>query len=182
MDISKTASPSTTSIWKNIEHWITVVMDQIRWPAAIALFGMALLTTVDVIGRYVFDKPIKGNSEIQELIMVLIIFLGAGYCTIMRRHATADAIVVHFGRRLRASTDTITWFLSTITFGFISWQVTLWGLSQIANPTRVSVVLFIEHAPFIMVSALGCAAISLGSLINFIKAFYAAIGKGGDQQ
>jgi TRAP-type C4-dicarboxylate transport system permease small subunit len=154
-----------------VERGLTEVLDKIRWPGAITLFLMALLTTADVIGRYIFLKPILGNSEIQQVMMVTIIFLGLGYCTIKARHANADIVISHLSERLKAILGSITWFLSAAIFGLISWQVTQWGWSEVLSPTRVSQLLLIRHGPFIMVAAFGCIAICLGSLVNFFHSF-----------
>jgi TRAP-type transport system small permease protein len=150
-----------------IEHWLTEVLDKIRWPAAIILFLMALLTTADVIGRYIFSKPILGNSEIQQDMMVIIIMLAMGYCTIKARHANADILITHLSKRMRAILGSITWFLSAGIFGLISWQITQWGWSEIMSPTRVTQLLLIQQSSFIMIAAFGCIAICLGSLVNF---------------
>ena len=152
----------------NLERGLNQVLDKIRWPGAITLFLMALLTTADVIGRYVFLKPIFGNSETQQMMMVIIIFLGVGYCTIKARHANADIVITHLPQRAQAILGAITWLLSAAIFGLISWQVTRWGWSEVLSPTRVSQLLIIKQGPYIMVSAFGCIAICLGSLVNFI--------------
>jgi len=166
------ASKKSSSIGRrlDIERWLIEVTDKIRWPAAVALLLMGLLTTADVIGRYVFLNPIPGNSEIQELMMVVIIFLAMGYCTLQARHASADIIVSRVSRRARAILGSITWFLSAAIFGLIFWQVTGWGWSEILSPTRVTMLLLIKEGPFILVSAFGCLAICLGSLVNFFHA------------
>jgi TRAP-type C4-dicarboxylate transport system permease small subunit len=153
-----------------IEHWLNEIMDKIRWPAAIVLFLMGLLTTADVIGRYVFLKPILGNSEIQELMMVVIIFLAMGYCTLKARHASADIVITHVSKRTQAILGSITWFLSAAIFALISWQAMRWGLKEIQSPSRVTMLLLIKEGPFILISAFGCLAICLGSLVNFVNA------------
>lgn len=153
----------------DLEYWLTEVMDKIMWPAAIVLFLMALLTTVDVIGRYIFLKPILGNNEYQQLMMVIVVFLAMGYCTIKARHANADVVIVHLSKRTQAILGIITWSLSAMIYGLISWQVTGWGWSEILSPTRFTYLLSINEAPFILVAAFGCFTIFLGSLVNLFR-------------
>jgi TRAP-type C4-dicarboxylate transport system permease small subunit len=152
-----------------IERAIDLVLDKIRWLAAGLLFLMGLLTTVDVIGRYVFHKPIKGNIDIQELMMVVIIFLGVGYCTLKERNASADVVLSRLARHTRAILGVITWFLCTAIYGLISWQITKWGLSEISSPTRASYLLAIKQWPYISVAALGCITVCVASLANFFR-------------
>lgn len=152
-----------------IERVLTEIQDKLRWPAAVLLFLMALLTTVDVIGRYVFSKPIKGNIDIQEMMMVLIIFLGVGYCTIKERQTNADVLISRLPKRTRAITGTVTWFLCTVTFGLIAWQITRWGIGELISPTRATYLLAIKQGPYIMVAALGCILVCISSLVNFFR-------------
>ena len=44
--------------------------------AAAILFAMMVLTTVDVVARYVFNRPLRGAFEITELLLVVLIFAG----------------------------------------------------------------------------------------------------------
>jgi TRAP-type C4-dicarboxylate transport system permease small subunit len=152
-----------------LKQGLTQFLDKIRWPAAILLLLMALLTTADVIGRYIFLKPIVGNSEIQQLMMVVIIFLSMGYCTLKARHANADIVISHLSKHMQAILGSITWFLSAAIFGLIAWQVAQLGWGEMKSPTRVTMLLLIEQGPFIMIAAFGCLAICLGSLFNFFQ-------------
>ncbi|MDD5702018.1 MAG: TRAP transporter small permease [Dehalococcoidales bacterium] len=168
MKVSK--SQSTVGRWLDLEHWLNEFMDKIRWPAAIVLLLMALLTASDVIGRYILSKPILGNNDIQQLMMVVIIFLSMGYCTLKARHASADIVTSRLSRHTRAILGSITWFLSALIFVIISWQVTEWGWNEMFSPTRFTILLSIKEGPFILVAAFGCFSIFLGSLVNFIRA------------
>ena len=44
--------------------------------ASAILFAMMLLTTVDVVARYVFNRPLRGAFEVTELLLVVLIFAG----------------------------------------------------------------------------------------------------------
>ena len=152
-----------------IERAIDEVLDKLRWPAAGLLFLMGLLTVVDVVGRYVFLKPVKGNIDIQELMMVVIIFLGVGYCTLKGRHANADVIISRLSGHTQAILSIITWLLSAVIYGLISWQITKWGLGEISSPTRASYLLAIKQGPYILVAALGSITVCVASLANVFR-------------
>ena len=44
--------------------------------AAVLLFCLMALTTADVVGRYIFNWPIRGAFEITELLLLTLIFAG----------------------------------------------------------------------------------------------------------
>ena len=44
--------------------------------AAVLLFGLMAVTTVDVIGRYIFNWPLRGGFELTELLLLTLVFAG----------------------------------------------------------------------------------------------------------
>src|SRR5262245_52247681 len=60
--------------------------------AAILLFCLMLLTTVDVIGRYIFNWPIRGAFETTELLLLALIFAGLPLASRADEHVTLDFI------------------------------------------------------------------------------------------
>ena len=44
--------------------------------ASAILLGMMALTVVDVIARYVFNRPLRGAFEVTELLLLVLIFAG----------------------------------------------------------------------------------------------------------
>ena len=67
--------------------------------AAILLFGLMALTTVDVIGRYVFNRPLRGAFEVTELLLLTLIFAGLPLASRAGEHVTLDFIDQLLGRR-----------------------------------------------------------------------------------
>ena len=53
---------------------------------------MMVFTTLDVFLRYVFNSPIKGNYEFQEIMVVCVAFLGLSYVQSQRLHIVMDLL------------------------------------------------------------------------------------------
>jgi TRAP-type C4-dicarboxylate transport system permease small subunit len=60
--------------------------------AAVLLFGLMLITTADVIGRYIFNWPLRGAFEITELLLLALIFAGLPLVSRADEHVTLDFI------------------------------------------------------------------------------------------
>ena len=58
---------------------------------AIGVLLMAVNTIANVVGRFVFQHSIFFTEEVNSMIIVLITFLGLGYCTRMARHIRMTA-------------------------------------------------------------------------------------------
>jgi len=56
--------------------------------AGVSLLAMALLTFIDVFGRYGFNQSIFGAAEMVEMLMVLCIFSGLVLVTSANQHIT----------------------------------------------------------------------------------------------
>ena len=53
---------------------------------------MMLLTVVDVVARYVFNRPIRGAFEVTELLLLVLIFAGLPLVSYADEHAVMDFI------------------------------------------------------------------------------------------
>jgi TRAP-type transport system small permease protein len=60
--------------------------------ASAILLAMMLLTVLDVVGRYVFNRPVRGAFEITELMLVVLIFAGLPLVSYADEHAVMDFI------------------------------------------------------------------------------------------
>lgn len=58
--------------------------------AATVLFAMMMLTSVDVLLRYVFNAPLRGAFEVTELLMAVLIFCGLPLVSRRDEHVTVD--------------------------------------------------------------------------------------------
>jgi TRAP-type C4-dicarboxylate transport system permease small subunit len=69
--------------------------------ASAILFGMMLLTFVDVVGRYLLNRPVRGGFEITELALLVLIFAGLPLVSRADEHVTMDFIDRLLGPRAR---------------------------------------------------------------------------------
>jgi TRAP-type C4-dicarboxylate transport system permease small subunit len=60
--------------------------------ASAILLAMMLLTVVDVVGRYVLKRPVRGAFEVTELMLVVLIFAGLPLVSYSDEHAVMDFI------------------------------------------------------------------------------------------
>ena len=60
---------------------------------------MMLLTFADVVGRYVFSRPVRGAFEVTELMLVVLIFAGLPLVSWANEHALMDFIDRLLGAR-----------------------------------------------------------------------------------
>src|SRR5262245_66397558 len=69
--------------------------------AAVLLFCLMMLTTADVVSRYIFNWPIRGAFETTELLLLTLIFAGLPLASRADEHVTLDFIDMPLSDRCR---------------------------------------------------------------------------------
>ena len=134
--------------------------------ASAILFGMMALTFVDVVARYVFNRPIRGAFEVTELLLLVLIFAGLPLVSHADEHVTMDFIdrwLAPRARRLHASA--IHLLVAALMF-FMTWQVWI-KAGRISSYGDATDVLRIVYGPFVYFMA---AMILLAGAIHLYKA------------
>ncbi len=140
---------------------------------AVAMLAvLMLLGASDVIGRYFFNKPIKGTLEISEILLAGIVLFGLAYTSSVGGHVRVDTFVLLFSPRLQAIVGCIVSFLSLIIFFLIGWQGAELALQSWERHRSID-VFFIPIAPFQLFVSIGALAVCLELIVqirNFIFA------------
>ncbi|MSO66644.1 MAG: TRAP transporter small permease [Pseudolabrys sp.] len=89
--------------------------------AAVIIFLLGFLVCADVIGRAVFNSPVKGTPEIVSMSIVIICFLLAGYSVQSGGMICTDVFSGMFGLRGLAFAQLLSAVLGIVFFGFIVW-------------------------------------------------------------
>ncbi|OLS33583.1 TRAP transporter small permease [Bacillus sp. MRMR6] len=65
-------------------------LNLIEWLVSIFLITIVLVNFFNVIGRYLFHKPIFWSDQISTLLLVWIVFLGSALATASKSHMVID--------------------------------------------------------------------------------------------
>jgi TRAP-type C4-dicarboxylate transport system permease small subunit len=135
--------------------------------AAGVLLAMMLLTFVDVVGRYVFNRPLRGGFELTELALLVLIFAGLPLVSHADEHVTMDFIDRLLGPRGRLRLERAIDALCAALFLFGAWLVWL-KADRIWEYRDATDVLRIVYGPFVYFMA---AMIALTGAIHLHKVF-----------
>jgi len=90
--------------------------------AAVLIITIMILTTTDVIARYIIGSPLKGGVEISEILFLSAVYLGLSYTQLFREHVGVDLFISHFSPTTRRVLETIMLFLALILYGLLAWR------------------------------------------------------------
>ena len=121
--------------------------------ASAILFAMMLLTVVDVVLRYVFNRPIASAFELTELMLVVLIFAGLPLVSLANEHAVMDFIDRLFGARGQRRFEALVHALSAAFMFLLTWLVWLkadkvWAYRDATDVLRV------VYGPFVYFMAI----------------------------
>lgn len=115
---------------------------------AVIMFFMMVLTFIDVVGRQGFDAPVSGGSELTEIALGYVVYLGLPLVCIRREHITIGLLSGLFKGRVLQVQHVILNLIFTATTFIWARQVWIQGESlQEANSEFM--FLQIDIAPFV---------------------------------
>jgi TRAP-type C4-dicarboxylate transport system permease small subunit len=135
--------------------------------ASAILLAMMALTVVDVVGRYVLSRPVRGAFEVTELMLLVLIFAGLPLVSFADEHAVMDFIDRVLGARGQRAVRHAVQVVCAAFMFWLAWLVWLkadriWGYRDATD------VLRILYGPFVYFMAVACA---LAGVIHLGKAF-----------
>jgi TRAP-type C4-dicarboxylate transport system permease small subunit len=144
--------------------------------AAVILVAMMFLAAMDVLLRYLFNRPISGAMELTEYMMVILVSLGLAYCAFVKGHVSVEVLTSRFSSKVQAVLNCITYFLSFGFFSLITWQ-SIKYIRLMFKSHLISAVLHIPAFPFIAMLSLGSLAFSLVLLADFLDYLSQVVNK-----
>ncbi len=152
----------------------------LHYIAAAGLLVLMMLQVANMIGRYFFNSPLQGTTDLGSFMLLVIAALGLGWAALERRHIQVGLVMDLLPKRVQLVTDTIMLTICCAVAAFVSYVNILAGITW---PARTSSVLNIPWAPFRYILGGGFAVLAVCALITLIENFRNLGGtKGGGHE
>jgi len=142
-----------------------------RWLNAAGLgifFLMMCLTFIDVILRYIFNRPIMGVKEYTEVMLVLLIAFTIGYTYEKKGHVTISIITNSLKDKARLVLSTIITIIGIALFVIVCWRCIEQLLFFISQNKQHGTAIYITAAPFQAAMVLGTLVLLLLIVRDFL--------------
>ena len=139
-----------------------------RWMGYLssALVIILMLDVVaDICGRYFFNAPILGASELATLMMAIIVFSALAWAALSEKHIKVDLVMQRFPPRVQAVVNSITLLLALGIFSVITWQSAL----EATEVHDVTSLLRVSHTPFYWIMMVGFGVFCISIIVLLIK-------------
>ena len=141
----------------------------LNWISAASILAIMIIVCINVIGRSMFGMPFKGTVDVVSLLGAVAIAGSIAHTQAVKGHIRISLFVERLPQRMQGIMDASVYCLSLALFGLITWQSILFAMHN-QEVGELSEVLKIPIAPFAATVSLGCMALTLILLIDFIHA------------
>lgn len=90
--------------------------------SAILLSFMMIVTTVDVVLRYVFGSPLPGIFSLCQMVMVGVVYFAVAFVQQQKGHVRVDVVIDRLAGNPRAVMEIATLLVALAAFGMMFWK------------------------------------------------------------
>ncbi|MDD9855132.1 MAG: TRAP transporter small permease [Gammaproteobacteria bacterium] len=120
--------------------------------AALLLLLLMFITVVDVIGRYVFNQPLAGSSELTEICLSMIIFAAFPLLCRNNDHIAVDLLENRFSAQFKRLRDRVVQVVVSVCLLTLTYGLFLLGM-RARRDVLVTEILELPNAVFLFVMA-----------------------------
>jgi TRAP-type C4-dicarboxylate transport system permease small subunit len=106
--------------------------------AGLIMLVLTCLTAIDVLLRFLLNKPIPGLYELSELMLIGIVFLSIAYVQARKEHLRIDVLASKFPSKVQFILNIFGYLAGVFVFlliawrsGYIAWQA--WALGDYSS-------------------------------------------------
>lgn len=148
---------------KRLRTFERVFRGILGFAAGTLLVGIVLINVIDVVGRALYDSPLRGSYELTQLAIVGSVFLGLAFTESTRSHIKVDLLYEWLRPKYRLVVDLIAGLFTLIVITTLGWQLVGYaGLLQ--DGGRVTGVLEIPLSFVVWLAVIGTVAYFLAAL------------------
>ena len=138
------------------------------WVAAIVLFALMAMTCVDVVGRFFFNAPLDGATELTQLMMGVIVFAILPTVCYREEHVSVDLLDLWMPSRWINRRQCILNGLMAVMLAFVAWRVWI-SADFMVEYGDATEFLGIPYAPITYFIAIMNGAAAIAFLFNALR-------------
>jgi TRAP-type C4-dicarboxylate transport system permease small subunit len=161
-----------------IVNTIHMICKMLKWVSGFAILAMAVLSTIDVIARYIFKSPVSGTMEMVQVLMNVFVYAGLGMAVYMGKLISVPVLLEKMPNMARGKVEGIGNFISAGMTVIIIWQLLITTSKYLGNSIQSTTLLHIPYGPFYLFTTI-CFCLICAELIiqGVLKIRYGSVVK-----
>ena len=161
---------------ETLARGVGLINSAVKYVCVGILFFMMALGTIDVVSRYLLNRPILGTLETFEILLPAMVLLGLGYTQESGAHVRMEIFVSHLSFRTQTVLTFITNGCALLVSVLILWRgwiltIVYWQMGR-TIPT-IEVPMFLPQ----LLVPLGALLLSLVLIVQMLQCIFALIGR-----
>ncbi len=152
------------SAYQSIRGSIKWITRGVSYVGMFLLIPLMLLTSTEVVSRYLWNLPLPGTMELSSYMLSIFILLGVAYTQQVKGHVRVTMLTTRLPRRMRLSLEMITTILSIFIIAILAWQGWVVGIDEV----EVSDMLRMPIKPFKLLVTVGGFLLTLELIMDLI--------------
>jgi len=150
----------------------------------VALFFILLMmfgTVIDVLLRYIFNRPIPGVFEVTRYALAIIVFASLGWSQIHKVHIAIDLFITRIPLFWQNLIEVLNYLVVFVVFSLAFWQMLVYT-GRLYASDLITTVLRIHVYPWVLLAAVGVLFFVLalfGDLIGNIRKLMGRVDSDG---
>lgn len=164
-----------TTIWvekkmrDTIKKWHVYVDTALAYISAVLVMFMMVLSSTDILLRYLFNRPIAGAYELMQFVMGGVAFLAFSYVQLKRANITVDVVSEKFTGRTEVAVDILSLLLMFFISAIMAWQGGANALDAWREGDVTIGLVELPVGPAKMVVPVGCGILCLRLISQLVE-------------
>lgn len=154
---------------KSRSDLISRITETISKPASFLVFIMMLITSTEVIGRYVFNHPTIWAWPLNRQIFGVFILVAGAYTMSSREHIRIEILYDNFPPKIKKIARVIALLSFVIFMGVLVWQGSWMGWNSLMMKEKLAGAFRMPLYPFKLLIPIGAFLFLLQGIVVFFK-------------
>ncbi len=148
---------------------ISRVTEAIGKPASLLVFIMMLITSTEVIGRYLFNSPTTWAWPLNRQIFGVFILVAGAYTMSKREHIRIEILYDHFPPKIKLLAKAIALASFVIFMGVLVWQGSWMGWNSLMMKEKLAGAFRMPLYPFKILIPIGALLFLLQGIAVYFR-------------
>ncbi|KEF37510.1 TRAP-type C4-dicarboxylate transport system, small permease component [Schinkia azotoformans MEV2011] len=135
--------------------------------AEVILLLIMLWITFDVLGRWLFNHPIKGTVDFTELGLSMVVFLSLAYTHLHKVHVTIDFVVEKFSEKVQWIFECVINVIIAAVLSVVAWSLVM-NSQRLLHSNTVTADLYLPVYLFVIIAAIGTVVFALSAVSHIV--------------
>jgi TRAP-type C4-dicarboxylate transport system permease small subunit len=176
--MNNTTTSGPTKLTKNIGSIIlNKTTNWTNYIAAVFVFILMLYVSFDVIGRFVFNRPLPGAYELAVSLMAFIVFLGLAHGEQIKIHIRLTDVKMRLTPRWGHGLDVFAYAIGVFLFSLIVYQSWSWAILSWTKKDYMEGQMNFPFFPSKFAAAFGMTFLLIWFILELVKGIIRLTGR-----